>query len=86
MGGAAAADLAAFGTAVYYNVALFGVGLGADGLQQAAAFIGAVAGVDVHVDRPQAEGAMVTGGIAKRLDLSAAMGTDEAAVVFCKAF
>ena len=86
MGGAATADLAAFGTAMDYNVSFAGVGLGADGLQQAAAFIGAVAGVDVHVDRPQAEGAMVTGGIAQGLDLSAAMGADKSAVVFCKAF
>ena len=86
MSGAATADLAAFGAAVDDDVTLAGVGLGADGLQQAAAFIGAVAGVDVHVDGPQAEWAMVTGGIAKGLDLSAAVGADKAAVVFCKAF
>ena len=86
MGGAATADLAAFGTAVDYNVTLFGVGLGAYGLQQATAFIGAVAGVDVHVYGPQAKGAMVAGGIAQGLYLSAAMGADKSAVVFCKAF
>ena len=49
MGGAATTDLAALGTTVNYNVALFGIRLGAYGFKQTAAFICPVAGIYVTV-------------------------------------
>ena len=50
MGGAATTDLAALGTTVNYNVALFGIGLGAYRLKQTAAFVCTVAGIHVNVN------------------------------------
>ena len=86
MSRAVAAYLAAFCAAVDDNVPLFGVGLGANGLKQAAALVGTVTGVDVDVYGPQAKGTVVAGGISQRLYLSAAMRADKSAVVFRKAF
>ena len=71
---------------VDYHIALFRVGLGADGFHLTAAGIGSVAGVNVHVERPEAKGAMVAGGKAQGEDFLAAMGTEEAVIVFGKSF
>ena len=86
MGGAATADLPAFGAFGDDDIALLGIGLGGDGLQIPSAGIGAVAGVDVHVPRPEAEGTVVAGGVAQGLDLTAAMDADKAIVQLGKAF
>ena len=86
IGGAAAGNGAADGAAVDDDEPPAGVRLGADRLHQPAAGVGAVAGVDVHVERPEAERAMVARGVAERGDLAAAMRADETAVVFGKPF
>ena len=67
-------------------VAVLDIRLGADGLELAAAGIGAITGVDIDVKRPQAKGTVITGGIAERQDLFSAMRTNKAVVVFCKPF
>ena len=84
--GAVAVDLPAFGTAVNDHVAFARVGLYADRLHWRAALVGAVSGVDIHVQGPQAKRAMVARGIAQRQDLFFAVRADESAVVFGKAF
>ena len=62
IGCAVPAKLTAFCAAVGNDVAVAGIGLGADGLHLTAAFVCAVTGVDVNVERPEAEGAVVSGG------------------------
>ena len=79
-------DLAAFPALVQDHVALFGIGLNADGLHLSAAGVGAVSRIDVHVEGPETEGAVVSGRVSKRLYLPSAMGANKAVVVFCKAF
>ena len=86
VGGTATADLSAFGAFGDDDIALLGIGLCGDGLQIPSAGIGAVAGVDVHVPRPEAEGTVVAGGVAQGLDLFAAMDADKAVVQLGKAF
>ena len=84
--GAVSMDLAAFLALVQDHVAFFGVRLNADRLHLTLAGVGAVSGIDIHVERPEAEGTMVSGGISQRLNLPSAMGADKAVVVFGKAF
>jgi hypothetical protein len=79
-------NLAAFFAAVNDHVALFRVDLHADGLKCAAALRGAIAGVDVQMERPKAEGAVVARAVAQRLDLLAAMRAKEARIVFGEPF
>ena len=86
VGGATAADLSALGTLGDDDIALFGIRLGGDGLQISSAGVGSVTGIDVHVSRPEAEGAMVAGGVAQGLDLATAMDADKTVVQFGKAF
>ena len=86
MSGAAAVDLAAFLTAVNDHVAFSCVYLHADRLKGTAAIRGAVAGIDIQMERPEAEGAVVTRAVAERLDLLAAVGAREARIVFGKPF
>ena len=86
MGGAATADLPAFGAFGDDDVPLLGVGLGGDGLQIPSAGVGAVAGVDVHVPRPEAEGTVVARGVAEWQYLLAAILTYEAVVVLSESF
>lgn len=74
--------LAAFLAAVYYHKALFGVRLGANGAKRSAAGICSIPGVDVHVYRPQAVGAVVSRRISERLYLPTAVETNEAVIVF----
>ena len=85
VGGAATADLSAFGAFGDDDVPLLGIGLGGDGLQIPSAGVGAVAGVDVHVPRPEAEGTVVAGGVAQRLDLTAAVDANKTVVQLGKA-
>ena len=56
---AVAVDLAAAGAAVDDDKSFFGIGFCADRLHFPLAFAGAVAGIDVHVKRPEAEGAVI---------------------------
>ena len=86
VGGAATADLPAFDAFGDDDIPLLGIGLGRNGLQISPAGVGAVAGIDIHVPRPEAEGTVVAGGVAQRLDLFAAMDADKAVVQLGKAF
>lgn len=67
---------------VRYNVAAPRIRLGKERAHPAAAGILSIARHHVNVKRIKAKGAMITRGIAKRLDLAAAMGADEARVIF----
>ena len=82
MGGAVAVDLAAFRAFVDDDVALFGVGLGGDGLHQTLTQAGAVAGIYIEVLRPEAKRAVVSRGIAEGLNLAPAVLADEGVVIF----
>ena len=86
VGGTATADLTAFFAFGDDDIPLLGIRLGGYGLQVAATGVGAVAGIDVHVPRPQAKGAMVAGGVAQGLDLAAAMDAGKTVVQLGKAF
>ena len=86
MRGAAALFGAAFGAFVGDDISLLRVGLDEDRLHQTEALAGAVAGIFVNMNRPQAERAMVARGRAERLYLSSAMSADESRIVFCKSF
>ena len=79
-------DGAAFVTAVDDDVALLGVGLCLDGAENTAAGVGSVAGVDIYMQRAQAEGTMVSRGVAEGQNLLATAFADEAVVVFGKSF
>jgi hypothetical protein len=68
------------------HVALLCIGLYANGLHVSATGIGSVSRIDVHVQGPQAEGAVIAGGITQRLDLLAAMLTDKSVVIFGESF
>ena len=80
------ADLAAFFTAVNDDVAFFGIGLHLDRAQNAAAGVGAVAGVDIHVQRAKTARTVVAGAVAKGLDGQTAVFADEGIVIFGKSF
>ena len=81
---AVALDLTALGAFVDDNVALFGIGLHANRLHKAAAFVCPVAGIYVNVQGAQAKWTVVAGGISEALDLFFAAGADKSAVVFCE--
>lgn len=78
--------LAAFFTAVNDDIALLRVGKRAYGTENAAALVGSVAGVYIDVQGGETEGAVISRGVAERLDALAAGGTDEARIVFRKSF
>ena len=86
VGGFVARDFAATVTAVDENVATLGVGKGADGAENTATGVGAVAGENVYVQRAEAEGAMVARGVAERENLLATVLAGEATIVFLKSF
>ena len=73
-------------TAVYYDISLLGVGLCLDGAENTAAGVGSVAGVDINVERAEAEGAMIARGISEGEHLLAAVLADKAVIVFCESF
>ena len=73
VGGFVARDFATTVTAVDEDVATLGVGKGADGAENAATGVGAVAGENVYVQRAEAEGAVVARGVAKGQYLTAAV-------------
>ena len=84
--GAVAADLAAFVAFVNDDVSFFGIGFHADGAQDPTTGICAVSGVDIHMKRTKAFGAMVAGAIAERLYFKSAVFADEGIVVFGESF
>ena len=86
MGGFVSYGLAAFFASVYDNVPAPRVGLGADRHEKSAAWIGSVAGVDIHVQRMKTKWAVVSRGVAERQNLTPAVCTDKSVVVFCKSF
>lgn len=84
VGGAIADDGAATFTAMNENVAAAGIGFCPYGAEQAATGVGAVAGENIHVHRPQAKGTVIAGGVTEREYLPSAMAADKAAVIFLK--
>ena len=86
MGGPISAELAAFGAFVDDDVALSGIGFHADGHHLTAAIRGAIPGIDVKVERPQTERAVIAGTVTEGEYLSSAVGADEGSVVFCESF
>ena len=77
---------AAFSAFMIDNKALFGVRFRLHGVHDPAALRGAVAGIDVEVDRREAERAVVARREPQGQNFSAADGAYEAVVVFAKAF
>lgn len=68
------------------DIAALWVGLCLDGAEDAAAAVCSVAGVDIHVQRAETEGAVVAGGVAQGEHLLAAVLADEAVVILGKSF
>ena len=64
------------------NVSLLWIGNNFDRFHRGATFAGAITGVYVNVKRPEAEWAVIARGISEWLYLLAAMGADEAVIVF----
>ena len=85
-GGLISYHAAAFFTAVDDNISLLRIGKRLDGAENTAAIVCSVAGINIYVQRAEAEGTMVSRGVAKGLDLTSAVLTDKALVVFCKSF
>ena len=83
---AIASDLAAFIAFMDDDISFFGIGFHADGAQDPAASICAVSGVDIHMKRTKAFGAMVAGAIPERLYFKSAVFADEGIVVFGESF
>ena len=82
MRGTAALDGSASDAAVSYDISSPRVRYRRDRLHLPAAGAGAVAGVFVHMERPEAERAVIARGVAERLDLPAAMRAHKAGIVF----
>ena len=83
-GGFVAYRLSAFIATVDYNKALFGVGKSLNGSKNALTFIGSVTGIYINVKRAKAEWTVISRGVAKRLNLSAAILTNKARIVLFK--
>ena len=81
-GGAVAASLTAELAFVRDDVAAPCIRLGIDRAHRPFAGILTVSRHDIDMERPKAKGAMVARGVAERLDLAAAVGTDKARIVF----
>lgn len=69
-----------------YDITFFGVGLGSARLHFAKARAGAVAGVQVDVERPETVRAVITRGVTEGGNGAAAVSAGKCAVVFYKAF
>ena len=76
--------LPTFRASMVYYKALFRVDLGKDRLHKSAAGVFSVARIYVNVERPQTKGTVIARGIAKRLDLLAAMSANKGGIVFSK--
>ena len=86
MGGAVTVDLSTGLALVKDDVSFFGVGFHANGLHLSAARVCPVTWIDVNVQGPKAEGAVIARGVPQRFDLFATVLTDKAVVVFGKSF
>ena len=81
-----AADLSAFIAFMNDDITFFGVRLRFDRTQDATAGIGAVAGVDIYVERAKTARTMVAGAVSERLDFKSAVFADKGIVVFGESF
>ena len=77
---------AAFVASMENYISALRIGERLNGAQNTATGLGSVARVDIDVQRAQTEGAVIARGVSKRLNRLAAMRTNKAAVIFCKAF
>ena len=83
--GAVALDLAAFSAFVIKDIFPFWIRHSKDGVHNTAAWILTVARHIVHMQRTQAERAVIAGRYTKRKYLFAAVLTNKSTVIFCKA-
>ena len=83
---AVAPDLSAFFAAVYNHISFFGVRFCFDRAHNAAAGIGSVTGVDIHVKGTQTSRTMVARAVTERLHLQTAVSAYKRIVVFGKPF
>ncbi len=74
--------LAAFFAFVNDDVAFFRIGDRRHRAKQPAAGVGTVAGIDIHVKRRKAKGAMIARAFSERQNLFAAILTDKSTVIF----
>ena len=84
MRGAVPSDLSAHGASVDDHKSSTRVGFHADRFHLPTALVCAIPGVDVHVQRPQAKGAMIARGIAQRNHFLSAMRANKTVVIFRK--
>ena len=84
--GAVTAELAAFGTAVYHDKTLLRVSKDLNRLKLPPTLTGAVAGIDIHVKRPEAVRAVIPRRVSEWLYLPSAVRADKSVVVFRKSF
>ncbi len=82
--GAVTAQFSAHGASVDDHKSSACIGLYADRFHLPAALVGAIPRVDVHMQRPQAKGAMIARGIAQRNYFLSAMRANKTVVVFRK--
>ena len=73
-------------TLMDYYVSLLRIGLSLYGAQNSSAIVRSVSGINIHVQRTEAEGAMITGGVAEGQYLASAILADKSVIVFCKSF
>ena len=83
-GGFVAHRLAAFVAAMDDDKALFRIGKGLYGTENALAGVGSVARIYIYMERAKAEGTVISRGVAEGLYLSATVLADETVVVFLK--
>ena len=73
---------AADGATVSYDEAAAGIGFYGYRLHKPAALRGTVAGVDIDMERAEAERAVIARGVAERFGLPAAMRAHKAGIIF----
>jgi hypothetical protein len=76
--------LAAFFTAVNYDISLLRVGHSTNRAEYSATFVGSVAGIYVHVERAEAEWTVISRGVDKGQNLFTAIFADKAGIIFSK--
>lgn len=76
--------LSAFVAAVDDDKSLLGVGESLYGTKNTLAVVGSVTGIYIHVERAEAEGAVISRGVSKGEHLSATVLADKACIVFLK--
>ena len=86
MGGSVADSLTALFASVDYDISAARIGLCSYRHKKSAAGVGSVTGIYVNVQGMQAEGAVISRGVAEGQYLAPAVSAYEAVVVFCKSF